>query len=148
MISAIAFATMMLVAFYRDVSLLTRAKEIASKTRDIGIRVSSIKDIHKIISEIKYVEENKDITRDPEETLKLKQGDCEDIAVLVHSIAKFSGYRSGIAIMYTYEDSDAHAIAYINNGDKIVVFSNNDMFFASDLKEATKMLGYDTYVST
>lgn len=134
----------------RDISLYIRLKEISKYYEPIckKYRITKISDIHNITKKIRYVEDKVDITKVPELTLSEMEGDCEDIALVAYSLAKCSGYKAGIAILYSDDDPKAHAIAYVicPKTGEYYIFSNNDMFTAKDLYEATNMLGYERYV--
>lgn len=132
-------------------SLKARIREIKSKANpSIGekLNIESTKQVFNIIKQIKYRPDTRDYTQTPEETLALKEGDCEDIAVLSYSLLDYLGLNPDIAIAWNEGEAEAHAFVYYwcDYCGEYVIISNNDVFRAPSVEEAANMLGFENVV--
>ena len=132
-------------------ALKARIREIKSKANPaIGkqLGIDSVKQVVNIIKSIKYRPDTRDYTQTPEETLTLREADCEDISVLAYSLLDYLGLEPDIAIAWNEGEPEAHAFVYYwcPNKKAYVIVSNNDVFTAPTIEEAASMLGFSNVI--
>lgn len=76
---------------------------------------------------IKYVADEEEYWQTPEETVKLKTGDCEDFAILAMHVLRSLGYRDVHLVVIAYKNEDvAHAVCvFKEHNGRYSVFSND-----------------------
>ncbi|MEW6101402.1 MAG: transglutaminase-like domain-containing protein [Candidatus Omnitrophota bacterium] len=76
------------------------------------------------LKDFKYIREMPDRWQPAEETLRLRQGDCEDYAILSHEILKRMGIRSQIIIIKFNNIRPSHIICAWKEGRYYNFFTN------------------------
>ena len=71
-------------------------------------------------------EEGQDYWKKPEETVRDKGGDCEDLSFLVDNILTDLNYKTQVIAVYW--EKEAHAICIIEENNKYSFFSNQYYF--------------------
>ena len=73
-------------------------------------------------------EDDEDYWKTPEETIKDKGGDCEDLALLANKILSNLGYETKVIVVYFKKKKSAHAICLMTKCNKYTFFSNQYYF--------------------
>lgn len=95
---------------------------------------------------ITYVSDKIDYAQSPEETLKLKQGDCEDFAILNQAVLKHFGIQSGFWGVYSNRKSGHAIIVFWENGQ--LSYTSNEMKVetgTTSIEELTEHLNTQGY---
>lgn len=97
-----------------------------------------------LIKNITYELENgkEDYWKTPQETIKDKAGDCEDMAILTRYILKKKGYKVYIIAIEYKDKSSAHAIAVIKHNDKTYSYFDNQFYISKRFNNITELLNY------
>jgi len=83
---------------------------------------------------VQYQEDLIDYYQTPEETLKLKTGDCEDFAILIQKLCQDNNIKTEIYCLYPQDSVEGHAIVIGQYKGKYW-YSSNDWFSYVDKLE-------------
>ncbi|MBI4981645.1 MAG: transglutaminase domain-containing protein [Candidatus Omnitrophica bacterium] len=91
-----------------------------------------------LVKEFKYRTEMPDQWQSAEETFKLKQGDCEDFAIISQKILKDLGFKGEILVVKFRSIAQSHALCIFKQGKYFSFISNQKIVStkATSIKEA------------
>lgn len=84
---------------------------------------------HWFAQELKYQYSIPNIPQTPEETLKSKGGDCDDLAALASAVLEHMGISSQVVAIAFKDPNDGHAICIWKDADGTYSFISNQQIF-------------------
>lgn len=102
--------------------VLIAAPLLASETNKVDLIAEQTKDIRWESRNyvIKNINDLEKVAQSPEKTLKTKEGNCVDTAVLIKELAE----EKGLKAEYKLERKGKHVVVLVTEGVKITKFSN------------------------
>ena len=101
-----------------------------------------------LFNNYKYASDNTgEYWQSPKQTLKLKQGDCEDFAILTNCLLTKKGYQSKMYVI-KYIAGDSHAITVFKISEtNYGVFSNQNIYYFKTCSFLGSVFEYIKYYS-
>lgn len=82
----------------------------------------------------------KDYWKTPNETLKDKGGDCDDLAILAQHILKELGYKAYLVVIDYYKTGEGHAICIIKHKDETFSYISNLIYYETRYNSVPELL--------